>query len=94
MKRSYLKNIANKTNDPEDVLNYKRQRNLVTKLNKIEKKLYFQKVDINLRMTKWQKCEPYLSSKQTASEKIILVENDIVISDDKKIANIFKYLFF
>ena len=93
MKRSYLKSIANKTNDPEDVLNYKRQRNLVTKLNKIEKKLYFQKVDTNLRMTIWQKCEPYLSSKQKAFKKIILVENDIVISDDKKIANIFNTYF-
>ena len=41
MKRSELKNKANKTKYHEDILNYKKQRNLVTKLNKNSKKAYF-----------------------------------------------------
>ena len=33
MKRSQLKNKANKTKDPKDILKYKKQRNYVVKLN-------------------------------------------------------------
>ena len=38
MKRSRLKNKANKTQLPSDKQNYKKQRNLVTVLNKLFKK--------------------------------------------------------
>ena len=34
MKRSRHKNIANKTKNPNDIKNYKRQRNYVINLNK------------------------------------------------------------
>ena len=34
MKRSKLKNKANKTKTPLDITNYKKQRNYLTKLNK------------------------------------------------------------
>ena len=41
MKRSNLKNIANKSGKTEDKKRYKIQRNVVTKLNKKLKKAYF-----------------------------------------------------
>ena len=41
MKRSNLKNIANKSGKIEDKKRYKIQRNAVTKLNKKLKKAYF-----------------------------------------------------
>ena len=41
MKRSNLKNIANKSGKTEDKKSYKIQRNVVTKLNKKLKKAYF-----------------------------------------------------
>ena len=41
MKRCRLKNIANKTKLPEDMVNYWTQRNLVVKLNENSKKPYF-----------------------------------------------------
>ena len=41
MKRSRLKNKANKTKDPIDVKNYKKQRNHVANLNKEAKLEYF-----------------------------------------------------
>ena len=41
MKRSNLKNIANKSGKIEDKKRYKIQRNIVTKLNKKVKKAYF-----------------------------------------------------
>ena len=40
MKRSCLKNKANKNEDPLDILNYKKQRNYVTKLSKTAKLEY------------------------------------------------------
>ena len=43
MTGSRLKRIANKTNKPEDILAFKKQRNLVVNLNKREKKRFFEK---------------------------------------------------
>ena len=95
MKRSHLKNIdANKTNNAEDIKSYKIQRNLVSKLNKAEKRSFFQNVDTSdPRMTIWQKCAPYLSNKQKTTEKIVLVENDTIKLDDNENANIFNEYF-
>ena len=41
MKRSQLKNKANKTKDPKDILKYKKQRNYVIKLNNQSKQEHF-----------------------------------------------------
>ena len=41
MKRSKLKNKANKTENSLDIMNYEKQRNYVTKLNKTAKLEYF-----------------------------------------------------
>ena len=47
MKHSRLKNRGNKTQLPSDRQNYKKQRNLVTKLNKQFKKKYFDNIEDN-----------------------------------------------
>ena len=39
MKRSQLKNKANKTNDPKDILKYKKQRIYVVKLNNLSRSI-------------------------------------------------------
>ena len=44
MKRSRLKNIANLSNNPEDMVNYRRQRNLVVNMNRKAKKSLFDSV--------------------------------------------------
>ena len=54
MKRSKLQNKAYKTENPLDILNYKKQRNYVTKLNKTAKLEYFD----NLKLVKDNK--PFL----------------------------------
>ena len=46
MKRSKLKNKANKTKHPLDIMNYKKQRNYLTKLNKTAKLEYFNKLKL------------------------------------------------
>ena len=43
MKRSPLKNKANKTGKAVDIFNYKKQRNLVAKINNKCKREYFDK---------------------------------------------------
>ena len=41
MKRCQLKNKANKTKGPKDILKYKKQRNYVVKLNNQSKQEHF-----------------------------------------------------
>ena len=43
MKRSRLKNKANRSKDPVDIASYKKQRNLVVSLNYRTKSKYFNK---------------------------------------------------
>ena len=46
MKRSRLKNQANKTRKAVDVVNYKKQRNLVVKIDNEYKGEYFDKLNV------------------------------------------------
>ena len=56
MKRSKLKNKANKTKLVDDLLKYKKQRNLVVKLNKNCKKEFFDNLEIkNNSKSFWNK---------------------------------------
>ena len=78
MKRSQLKNKANRTKNLEDITKYKKQRNLVVKLNRESKTQYFD----NIQTTKnskpfWDKCKPYFSNKHAHGDsKIILIEKE------------------
>ena len=60
MKRSKLKNKANKTNKPLDLLNYKKKRNYVTKLNKTAKVVYFNNLKLKANKPFWEKCKLFL----------------------------------
>ena len=95
MKRSKLKNKANKTKNPLDIMNYKKQRNYVTKLNKTAKLEYFN----NLKLGKdnkpfWEKCKPYFTNKHSkADTDIMLNENGELLLKDKDIADTFNEYF-
>ena len=59
MKRSRLKNKANKTKSRDDIINYKKQRNLVVKLNKKLQIEFFNKYDPNKQEKPfWVNCKP------------------------------------
>ena len=95
MKRSKLKNKVNKTKNPLDIVNYKKQRNHVTKLNKTAKLEYFN----NLKLGKdnkpfWEKCKPYFTNKHSkADTDIMLNEDGELLLKDKDIADRFNEYF-
>ena len=96
MKRSRLKNIANKSQNPIDKSNYKKQRNLVVRLNRRCKAEYFNEVMNTSKDTRpfWTACKPYFSNKHSKGDsKIILIENNEIIQDNEKVANIFNSYF-
>ena len=94
MKRSRLKNVANRTKNAEDINSYKRQRNIVVRLNKKQKSLFFKTIDTSgKKRSLWQICKPYFSNKPRAAEQIILVESDTILTADFTIANVFNTYF-
>ena len=89
MKRSKLKNKANKTEDPTDIRNYKKQRNYVVKLNKEAKLEYFRKYESNDSKPFCVNCKSYFTNKHSkADTDIVLSENGELILKNKEIANI------
>ena len=59
MKRSRLKTKANKTRKAVDIFNYKKQRNLVLKINNECEREYFDKLKVKTAVkTFWKTCKP------------------------------------
>ena len=72
MKRSQLKNKANKTRNATDILNYKKQRNYVVKLNNQSKKDHFDRLNPEKDSKPfWKSCKPYFSNKHSLGESKI-----------------------
>ena len=78
MKRSRLKNKANKTRKAVGVFNYKKQRNLVVQINNRCKREYFDKLNVKTATKPfWNTCKPYFSNKHLhGGSRITLIEND------------------
>ena len=91
MKRSQLKNKANKTKDPKDILKYKKQRNYVVKLNNQSKQEHFDSLNPFLDSKPfWKSCKPYFSNKHSFGEsKIALNESGEILTENMKIAKTF-----
>ena len=89
MKRSKLKNEYNKNRNYENWSLCKKQRNYCVLLLRKIKKAYFEKLNIKKtgdNKTFWKTVRPYFSDKDNKSSKITLVENNIVIADEKRVA--------
>ena len=78
MKRSRLKNKANKTRKAVGVFNYKKQRNLVVQINNRCKREYFDKLNVKTATKPfWNTCKRYFSNKHLhGGSRITLIEND------------------
>ena len=94
-KRAHLKNIANKSGNHSDIINFRRQRNYVCWLNRKERKKFFSSFQIeNNKKSFWDACKPFLSSKDTASQQTFALKiNDSIISNNVSVANIFNVYF-
>ena len=97
MSRSQLKSLYEKNKTEEAFKKYKSQRNYVVNLNKREKKKYFESIEENHNSSKttlWKLCKPFLSDKSgNSNERIILVENDQIQSDNVTFSNTFNAFF-
>ena len=96
MDRSRLKNKFLKNPTKENGLTYKNQRNHCVSLLKKEKKKYFSSLNIgNISNNKkfWKTVKPFFSEKQLINKKIVLIEKDEIISNDKKVAEIMNTFF-
>ena len=88
MKRSRLKNKANKTKKPIDISSFKRQHNHVVNLNNKQAKFgnfsSYNSADSKLF---WVNCKPYFCNKYSkADTDIILNENGYLILKKEEIA--------
>ena len=96
MKRSRLKNKANKSGKEEDKRLYNIQRNKVSKLNNKLKKTYFKEKLPKGNNVKdfWNYCKPYFTNKGICNDgRIILVENNKILNKDSDISEIFNNYF-
>jgi len=92
MKRSYLRNAHLKSPSLSTWQAYKDQRNYVTSLNLKTKKAYFQSAALNPSQGDgkfWEICKPFMHDKSTEVDKIVLLQDEKVISNDVDIARIF-----
>ena len=93
MKRSRLKNVANKSGLIDDIKAYKRQRNLVVRLNRDQKKLFFSKINTeNPRDSLWKICNPFFGN-TISGDRILISVGGKVHSDESKIASLFNTYF-
>ena len=95
MKRSNLKNKANKSGKIEDKKRYKIQRNVVTKLNNKLKKAYFKEKLPKGKNVKdfWNFCKRYFTNKGVCNNEKIIVEKQEVLRKDSKISDTFNNYF-
>ena len=95
MKRSRLKNKANKTKIETDISNFKKQCDLVVNLNRQAKFEYFNSYSsADNKKQFWIDCKPYFSNKHSkADTNIILNENGNLILKNEEIAKTFNDYF-
>ena len=89
MHRSKLKNRYHKNPTEENRITYKKHRNFCVSLLQKEKKKYYNNLDMKIfddNKNFWQKIKPMFSDKRNLKRNITLVENGLVISEKKEVA--------
>ena len=97
MSRSRCKNRYFRNKTIENWERYRKLRNDCVKLTKKVKREYFENLDINSvkdNKTFWKTVKPFFTDKNNKSgKKIILVDNNEIITDDKKNAEVMNEYF-
>ena len=96
MLRSQLKKKFNNNKSEENSKKYKQQRNYCVKLLRKTKMEYFQNMDVNKvndNKMFWKTVKPRFSNKCKTANTIILTEGDMIIKNEKLIADTFNNYF-
>ena len=96
MNRSRLLNKFKKDNSEQNKWAYKKQRNLCVKLLKKAKRTFYNTLDVKKisdNKTFWKTIKPNFTEKTIKDQKITLVENDSVISEDSELVEVFSKYF-
>ena len=96
MHRTRFLNKYNKEKTNENLEAYKRQRNKCVKMLRKAKFNYYKNLDLkNLTDNRkfWKTVKPVFTDKVQVSQSITLIENDEMVTDDLKIAEIFNDYF-
>ena len=96
MKRSNLRNKYLKSTSEEDKQRFRKQRNLcVSLLRKTKRSYYLNLNEKNIIDNRkfWKIVKPMLSNKFVNNEKITLVDNEKIITNDKEIAKVLNDFF-
>ena len=96
MRRSKLKNLYNKNRTIFSWGNYKSQRNYCVNLLRRSKINYFKNLnmkDLTDNKKFWRSIKPYFSKKGANSNKLMLKENEDIVSDEKELAEIMNTFF-
>ena len=91
MVRSKLKKKFLKNRSKLNWRKYKNQRNFCTNLLKQTKRNYFSNLNLSSLSDSrkfWKKIKPLFSDKGASSNKIIICDNENIISDEKKVADL------
>ena len=96
MKRARLRNVYLKKRTEATKVAYNYQRRICVSLLRKLKRSYFENLNVKLaRGNKkfWKNVAPLFSNKIKSKERIALIENENIISNDKKIAETFHKFF-
>ena len=96
MTRSRLRNKFIKNPNNSNKENYRKQRNFCVNLLRKEKKSYYNNLNLNNITDNrkfWHTVKPFFSDKVTFKKPISLIEENIIISDDDIVANVFNDYF-
>ena len=89
MLRSRIRNKYNEDRTAENWKNFRKQRNSCVKLFRIEKRNYYNNLDISLVTDNrkfWKTVKPFFSDKSQSQNKIVLTEGERIISNDVEVA--------
>ena len=92
IRRSQLENKYRKQRTRENKTLYKKQKNFCSRLYKKERAKYYTNLDIKKitdNKTFWKTIKPFLSNKSTKRGKILLSENETILTDEETISETF-----
>ena len=96
MKRARLRKVYLKKRTGTTKAPYNYQRNICVSLLRKSRRSYFENLNVTLVRDKkkfWKNVAPLFSNKIKSKERITLIENENIISNDKKVAETFLEFF-